>query len=220
MAKKRGRPPKANHSTPPSSSRKDPSVTRDNEERNTIPFDLLDCEGNETNALDELDDQQTKALIMNIERVREKLKGKKPVDDHANPTNENVGVVHEITYEWKPIFCEQCNSYGHDKKMCKKGTKKVWVVKNKLTQEQVLEVVDSIKLHEAIVNETVPKENLNNNIQLHSIVREGIRKENAVIVEDSDDQWQIVQRKKGHSNKRDKELLLRSPGSPNTPLNG
>ncbi|KAK7266377.1 hypothetical protein RIF29_19021 [Crotalaria pallida] len=137
MTKKRGRPPEANPSTPPSSSGKDPSVTRDNKERNTIPFDLLDCEGIETYALDELDDQQTKALIMNIERLREKLKGKKPDDVHANPTNDNAGDVHA-----KP------------------------------TNESA---VDNDTVHEP---KTIERR------------ASGIQKENAVVVEDSDDQWQ------------------------------
>ncbi|KAK7274182.1 hypothetical protein RIF29_15261 [Crotalaria pallida] len=69
MAKKRGRPPKTNPTTPLSSSRKDPPVTKDNEERNLISFALLDAEGIKTDALDDLDDQQTKALITNIDRL-------------------------------------------------------------------------------------------------------------------------------------------------------
>ncbi|KAK7259469.1 hypothetical protein RIF29_25077 [Crotalaria pallida] len=130
---------------------------------------------------------------MNIECLREKPKGKKPVVEQDNPESVNRvdnGILHE------PKTMERRAS------------------------EQVLEVVDSIKLHEAVVNETVLEENLNN-IQLHSIVREGIQKDSTVDgSEETNEQWQTVQhKKKDLSNRSDKELIVR-PGSPSTPPNG
>ncbi|KAK7267747.1 hypothetical protein RIF29_20426 [Crotalaria pallida] len=91
MAKKRGRLLKTTPTTPSSSTPHAPVLNKENEERGSIPFDLLAEEGIVTDAVDELDEQQTKALMMNLDRLREKLKGKKPLEEpvaQESKTNE------------------------------------------------------------------------------------------------------------------------------------
>ncbi|KAK7243851.1 hypothetical protein RIF29_38664 [Crotalaria pallida] len=65
----------------------------------------------------------------------------------------------KVIYEWKPVLYAKCSTYGHDSKMCRKGTKQVWVVKNKPSQQDIEEVVGALKVQKAIINETIPPEN-------------------------------------------------------------
>ncbi|KAK7260559.1 hypothetical protein RIF29_26708 [Crotalaria pallida] len=81
MAKKRGRPPKTPRTPPPSSSPTTPPTTvqdSQNDANEAVPFliDLLDEQINMPDTIDDLDENQQKALLVNIERLRAKIEGK------------------------------------------------------------------------------------------------------------------------------------------------
>ncbi|KAK7256467.1 hypothetical protein RIF29_29917 [Crotalaria pallida] len=99
--------------------------------------------------------------------------------------------------------------FGHDKKMCRKGTRKEWVVKKKPTQEEVLEIHEEAKAKEfETANEeayATPKKNFDAVIVVQSPNAENPNQNDGTsddIVAESQNgnQWQIVvsrQRTKG-----------------------
>lgn len=42
-------------------------------------------------------------------------------------------IVQKVVYDWKPLICEECSTFGHAKSQCPKvpKVKQVWRVKDK-----------------------------------------------------------------------------------------
>ncbi|KAK7287392.1 hypothetical protein RIF29_00665 [Crotalaria pallida] len=113
MAKKRGRPPKTptNHPSPSSTLTQkvdSHNPKSQNTSANPLPINLELLDDQETKfrelfeSLDSLNEQQVNALLDNMDRIREKIKGKKPIVDEVNhsgqkdatgPSNPTLGQI-------------------------------------------------------------------------------------------------------------------------------
>lgn len=65
---------------------------------------------------------------------------------------KGVLVTQPVEYEWKPVYCEACKGYGHDKEKCRRKMKQVWVPKPKEVASKEPVVIEK-KGKEPVVDE-------------------------------------------------------------------
>lgn len=70
-------------------------------------------------------DRQTKERSrLGYARVLIEVKIDEPLSDEVEMVDENDVLINQkVEYEWRPIQCEECKMYGHDKLKCRKKKK-------------------------------------------------------------------------------------------------
>jgi len=146
---------------------------------------------------------------------------------------DEKGVVHtqQITYEWKPTHCDNCDKFGHDKKMCRQGLKPVrkeWVVKTKPAQAEAnvaepttsqAEATNSVEVAETTTSKEMVKAVTNSMDIAEATKAYEPTNTEAEPTPSQADQWQTVTTRrraqqlkdKPREMTRDKEVGARSP---------